>query len=148
MPGILARMWQFGDEVLGMNARNLEFVYRLNQRRLFRRVDDKLMTKDILSAGGVPVPATLAVFRDHSDLDTIDTVVATARKKGFALKPSMGFGGRGIMIAWPDGGCLVTSEKGRRRTLDFTPDPKIVIPGDVECKRMERAKRRHGSFVS
>jgi polyphosphate kinase 2 len=38
--------------------------------------------------------------------------------------------------------------RGRRRTLDFTPDPKIVIPGDVECKRMERAKRRHGSFVS
>ncbi len=37
--------------------------------------------------------------------------------------------------------------RGRRRTLDFVPDPKIVIPGDVECKRMERSKRRHGVYV-
>ena len=37
--------------------------------------------------------------------------------------------------------------RGRRRKLDFQPDPKIVIPGDVECKQMERAKRRHGAFV-
>jgi len=37
--------------------------------------------------------------------------------------------------------------RGRRRTLDFKPDPKIVIPGDVECKQMERAKRKHGSFL-
>lgn len=37
--------------------------------------------------------------------------------------------------------------RGRRRTLDFQPDPKIVIPGDVECKKMERAKRKHGEFL-
>ena len=36
--------------------------------------------------------------------------------------------------------------RGRRRKLDFKPDPKIVIPGDVECKKMERAKRKHGEF--
>jgi len=38
--------------------------------------------------------------------------------------------------------------RGRGRKLDFQPDPKIVIPGDIECRRMERAKRRHGKFVS
>ena len=37
--------------------------------------------------------------------------------------------------------------RGRRRKLDFEPDPKIVIPGDVECKKMERAKRKHGEFI-
>lgn len=37
--------------------------------------------------------------------------------------------------------------RGRRRKLNFQPDPKIVIPGNVEIKRMERAKRRHGAFV-
>jgi polyphosphate kinase 2 (PPK2 family) len=37
--------------------------------------------------------------------------------------------------------------RGRRRTLDFKPDPKIVISGDIECKKMERAKRRHGAFT-
>jgi polyphosphate kinase 2 len=38
--------------------------------------------------------------------------------------------------------------RGRRRKLDFEADPKIVIPGDEECRRMERSKRRHGSFRS
>ena len=37
--------------------------------------------------------------------------------------------------------------RGRRRNLDFVPDPKIVIPGDVECKRMERSKRKQGVYV-
>ena len=37
--------------------------------------------------------------------------------------------------------------RGRRRNLDFQPDPKLVIAGNVERKRMDRAKRRHGAFV-
>jgi polyphosphate kinase 2 len=38
--------------------------------------------------------------------------------------------------------------RGRSRSLDFRPDPAIVIPGNIECKRMERERRRHGAFVS
>jgi len=38
--------------------------------------------------------------------------------------------------------------RGRSRSLDFTPDPKIVIPGDVERKRMERMRRKVGKFVN
>ena len=37
---------------------------------------------------------------------------------------------------------------GRSRKLDFTPDSKIVIPGDVECRRMERERRKYGKFKS
>lgn len=37
--------------------------------------------------------------------------------------------------------------RGRRRKLDYKVDPKIVIPGLVECERMERTKRKHGAFV-
>ncbi len=37
--------------------------------------------------------------------------------------------------------------RGRRRSLDFKPDPKIVIRGDIERKKMQRAKRRHGAFT-
>ncbi len=42
----------------------------------------------------------------------------------------------------------VVKYRGRSRTLDFRPDPKIVIPGDVEYKRMERVRRKHGAFAS
>jgi len=37
--------------------------------------------------------------------------------------------------------------RGRSRTLDFKPDPKIVVKGDVELKKMERERRKHGRFL-
>ncbi|MCW8984523.1 MAG: hypothetical protein OQK55_04210 [Thermoanaerobaculales bacterium] len=36
---------------------------------------------------------------------------------------------------------------GRSRTLDFTPNTDIVIPGDRELKIMQKQKRKHGKFV-
>ncbi len=36
---------------------------------------------------------------------------------------------------------------GRSRTLDFTPNPDIVIPGDKELKIMQKQKRKLGRFV-
>lgn len=36
--------------------------------------------------------------------------------------------------------------RGRSRKLNFEPDPKIVIPGDVECKRMKRSKQKRGVY--
>jgi polyphosphate kinase 2 len=37
--------------------------------------------------------------------------------------------------------------QGRRRSLDFTPNPDIVIPGDKELKLMQKQKRKHGKFL-
>jgi polyphosphate kinase 2 len=36
---------------------------------------------------------------------------------------------------------------GRSRTLDFTPNPDIVIRGDRELKIMQKQKRKHGKFI-
>ena len=36
---------------------------------------------------------------------------------------------------------------GRSRTLDFTPNPDIVITGDRELKIMQKQKRKTGKFV-
>ncbi len=36
---------------------------------------------------------------------------------------------------------------GRSRTLDFTPNPEVVISGDRELRLMEKQKRKHGRFV-
>ncbi len=33
---------------------------------------------------------------------------------------------------------------GRKRSLNFTPDPKIVVPGDVELKRMKNQAKLYG----
>ena len=37
--------------------------------------------------------------------------------------------------------------RGRSRTLDFSPDPAIVVPGDREIKIMEKERRKHGAFI-
>ena len=36
---------------------------------------------------------------------------------------------------------------GRSRTLDFAPNPEIVIRGDRELKIMQKQKRKHGKFI-
>jgi len=36
----------------------------------------------------------------------------------------------------------------RSRTLDFVPDPNIIIPGDVELKNMKRERDKYGKFLS
>ena len=34
---------------------------------------------------------------------------------------------------------------GRSRTLDFSMDPDIVIPGDIELKNMKREQKEYGA---
>ncbi len=36
---------------------------------------------------------------------------------------------------------------GRSRSLDFSPDPNIVIPGDIELKNMKIEKRKYGAAL-
>jgi polyphosphate kinase 2 len=38
--------------------------------------------------------------------------------------------------------------RGRSRSLDFRPDPKVVIRGDEEMAIMEKQRRKTGSFTS
>ena len=33
---------------------------------------------------------------------------------------------------------------GRRRSLDFTPNPKIVVPGNIELQRMKKQIKKYG----
>ncbi len=38
--------------------------------------------------------------------------------------------------------------RGRSRTLDVSPNPKVLVPGDRELARMKRQLRRHGKAMS
>ena len=42
--------------VLGMNARNINYIGRYNQRKLYPLVDDKLKTKKLAQRYGIPAP--------------------------------------------------------------------------------------------
>jgi alpha-L-glutamate ligase-like protein len=92
-----------GDHVLGINARNVELIYELNPRREFFAADDKLTTKAILTARGVPVPATHAVFKSHRDLADLEPRLDGM--PNFVVKPAGGAGGRGIIPLRRDPAC-------------------------------------------
>ena len=41
----------------------------------------------------------------------------------------------------------LNSYRGRSRSVDFQLDKNIVVPGDVELRKMERERRKHGRFL-
>lgn len=56
--------------------------------------DDKLKSKQFLSARGIPVPRLYAAIRDQDELERFDF---TSLPAAFVLKPNLGFGGEGII---------------------------------------------------
>lgn len=84
------------EHVLGLNARNRMLVKRYNERRHYPLADDKLRTKEILEAHGVPVPRTLDVFAN-----LVEAAAAGPRLRhlrDFVVKPASGRAGLGILV--------------------------------------------------
>lgn len=94
-------------EVLGINRRNLDLVFADYRPGKFRDLDDKLLSKARMEAAGVPVPPTVAIVRDGSDLDRIGEWLAD--RDEIVVKPAKGWGGRGILV-------LERDEQGNWRT--------------------------------
>jgi alpha-L-glutamate ligase-like protein len=82
--------------VLGINARNLNYISRLNPRGFYPRVDDKVLTKQVCHAGGIPVPRTYAVLERYGDLKRFAELVGNRQQ--LVIKPACGAGGRGVLI--------------------------------------------------
>lgn len=83
-------------EVVGINRRNLLLVYPHNDRRDYPLADDKLLAKERLAAGGVPVPETLAICDGLYAVPR--TVEALLEGRDFVVKPANGAGGEGILV--------------------------------------------------
>lgn len=83
--------------ILGMNARNLEYVRPLNLRRSREIADNKLFSKRLLRKNNLPVPGLIAKIRTHEELDAFDWATLPG---SFALKPNRGFGGEGIIVVY------------------------------------------------
>ena len=49
--------------LMGIGQRNADYVLMHNQRKFYPRVDDKLITKKLALAAGLPVPELYAVVR-------------------------------------------------------------------------------------
>jgi alpha-L-glutamate ligase-like protein len=82
--------------VLGINARNASMVLPENPRKHYPRVDDKLLTKRLAEAAGIPVPPTLGVVSYHHQLGELDALLHL--HADFVLKPARGAQGNGIVV--------------------------------------------------
>ena len=106
-------------DLLGLNERNLEYVFRYNPRRYFPQVDDKIQTKEILTQQNIPVPETLGICDSFVNLESsLETISGF---KEIVLKPSKGRAGGGILL-------LEKTDNGRWTT----PSGRLVELEDIE----------------
>src|SRR3989344_4827560 len=84
-------------KLLGMNARNLEYIRPYNRKSGMKLADNKLLCKRTLKKAGLPVPSLIPKTRPEEDLDHFDW---TSLPASFALKPNRGFGGEGILVVY------------------------------------------------
>jgi len=82
--------------VLGINRRNAEFIRLRNPRRLYPLVDDKLRTKRLALANGMPVPELFGVIETQHDIRELANIVAD--REQFVVKPAHGSGGNGVLV--------------------------------------------------
>ncbi|MCA9357105.1 aspartyl protease family protein [Candidatus Nomurabacteria bacterium] len=83
------------NSLLGMNARNYLYIQKFNSKRNKQVADDKLLTKERLLKFGVPTNSFLAKFSSLHDVREFDW---KSLPTDFAIKPSHGYGGRGIFV--------------------------------------------------
>lgn len=82
--------------VLGINARNTDYVQRYNPRHLYPLVDDKLETKRLALEAGIAVPALYGTMATPGETKHFSELVAA--HDDFVLKPAHGSGGDGILV--------------------------------------------------
>lgn len=117
MNGLLARLRRAG--VLGINARNAEFVMPYNPRRLYPLVDDKVQTKERLKAHGIAVPEQLGVVRGQYQARMLASKLAEL--SSFVIKPATGSGGDGILVV-----------VGRRNGIWVSPGGNLLSMQDIQ----------------
>lgn len=100
------------SSILGLNARTKLFAYRYNSRVGKKRADSKLQTARMLKKAGVAMPTVYKRFRKAEDIASFNW---DSLPSSFALKPSRGMGGEGIIVvkkrAIPETTGWITTQK-------------------------------------
>lgn len=94
--------------ILGMNSRNLDYIFAANPRREYQWVDDKLKTKQLCLENNIPTPELYATMHYQDQTKKLESYLEG--RDDFVIKPAQGSGGGGIMVfdGRADGGYLKT----------------------------------------
>ncbi len=116
------------SSILGLNARTQLFAYKYNTKSGKKIADSKIQTARVLRSAGVPHPKIYTKFRDPKDVFEFDWRSLSDK---FALKPSRGLGGEGIIVVkkrLKDGGWL-TTQKERIKMDDLKLHTLDILEG-------------------
>jgi len=83
------------SSILGLNARSQLYSYKYNNKKGRKVCNSKILTERFLKKLGVPVPNIFNVFRRPQDVLNFNW---DSLPSSFALKPSRGLGGQGIIV--------------------------------------------------
>ena len=84
------------DGIMGMNQRNVNYIGRYNQRRLYPLVDNKLLTKQIAIKNHVKTPDLLGSIKNQPQVNEVLSIIGEHTE--FCIKPAHGSGGKGILV--------------------------------------------------
>lgn len=107
--------------VLGLNERNTNYIMRLNPRRLYPLVDDKVLTKELALKAGMAVPDLYGVIAHQGEVRHFARIVE--ERDSFVIKPARGSGGDGIVV--------VTGRSQRRRDIYRLSNGAFVSEDDI-----------------
>jgi alpha-L-glutamate ligase-like protein len=138
--------------VLGINQRNGDLVLPLNPRWHFPRVDDKLITKQLAAAAGIPTPGSLGVITYHHQLRDLPALLDG--REQFVLKPARGAQGNGIVVIASvenghyrkSSGALVSAVDIRQH-VSSTISGVFSLRGDIDSCLIEERVILHPAFA-
>lgn len=108
--------------VLGLNERNSDFIMRLNPRRFYPRVDDKVLTKKLALDAGMAVPELYGVIHNQGEAKEFGRIVG--ERDSFVIKPAQGSGGDGILV--------VTGRSHRKRNTFRLASGMLVSENEIK----------------
>jgi len=82
--------------VVGINERNLDYIFAKNDRKYYPFADSKLATKVLAESVGVKTPALISEIKWQYDIKRLDTILKDHSE--FVIKPDHGAGGGGILV--------------------------------------------------
>lgn len=141
------------SSILGLNARTQLFSYPYNTWRGRKIADSKIQTARILKGADIPTPTIYKKFRDPRDILAFSF---ESLPDSFALKPSRGLGGEGIIVVKKrlEGGVTkwlttqktaVTDDDLKLHILDIL-EGAFSLGGEPDVAFMQEYVGRHKAF--
>lgn len=102
--------------ILGMNARNVNYISKYNERKFYPLVDDKLQTKLLAQKAGINTPKLFFTLSRQHDVASLKERLSAL--DAFVLKPSRGSGGKGILVVIRCEGEKFVKSNGEHLSID------------------------------